>query len=263
MDKEIIYEHAEIGDAVFFRDPDGTWRYADSWIAVPGARDVTLTDRFEPKLVVSASGEIERVVVNGADIASAPELLDWCRHAGAPIWKGAELVEVLVPFEEWQEHDRVPGALFSPEHEGTEPERQLAAAERVYREAELNLERAADHRADVLRLYADEMTRQEARRLTGLSVGRIQQLIRAERLDEHELAILGLFESGPIKTFQGFVRMAHRHELLQADKDDLRSAVDDLQSRGFLQKDDELGVGLTDEGTQLLLASRVSDRPEA
>src|SRR4051812_45959439 len=156
-------EWTEIDGVVFVRDADGAWRYANNWILVPGARDVTLTERFRPKRIVNDEQEIERVVVSGEDIATAPDLLDWCIAEGTPITKDGELVEVLVPYELWQRHDRVPGVLISPEHHGSEAEQQVAVAEREFREAEQQLDKAAHYRAEVLRQHAEEMTRQEAR----------------------------------------------------------------------------------------------------
>jgi hypothetical protein len=173
------------------RDQDGAWHYADSWIKVPGARDLTLTERFDPKFVISKDGTIERVVVPSASLDEAPELLGWCLQVGTPIKaKDGQLVEILVPIEDWQERERVPGELVAPEYHGTAAERELAQAEREYREADRDLELAADKRAEVLRNHSEDMTRQEARRITGLSVGRIQQLIRSDSLSEGEREIL-------------------------------------------------------------------------
>ena len=154
---EPLYERAELDGIKFARDADDVWRYADSWIPVPGARDVTLTERFQPKLIVNSAQEIERVIVSAEDIAAAPDLLDWCVIEGTPIRDEDKLIEVLVPYELWQARDRIPGLLFSPEHHGTEAEQRVALAERKFREAEQGLDRAAEYRAEVLRRHSDEI----------------------------------------------------------------------------------------------------------
>src|SRR5882757_5806794 len=123
---EPYLERVERDGVVFARDLDHVWRYMDNWIPVPGARDVTLTERFQPKFVVNADKEIERVIVRGEDIEAASGLLDWCLVVGTPIRSGDKLVEVIVPFGDWDAKDRVPGELFSPEHEGSEAEQQIA-----------------------------------------------------------------------------------------------------------------------------------------
>jgi DNA-binding transcriptional ArsR family regulator len=197
-------ELTEVSGTVYAREADGTWRYADSWIKVPGARDLTLTERFRPKLVIAnrASGqEVERVVVAGEDIGAHPDLLEWCLAEGAPVHgPEGEILEVLVPFELWQDRDRIPGEVVAPEHSGNPADRDLAEAERKVREAEQALEQATDMRAFLLREYAGEMTREQARAITGLSVGRIQQLIKGDAdLDETDEMVMQAIRLSPDK----------------------------------------------------------------
>ena len=246
-------EAAELDGVQVVRDPDGVWRYAETWIPVPGARDVTLTERFDPKFVISKDGDIERVVVDGASVRTHPDLLDWCLIEGTPIREGDEILEVFVPYALWEDRERVPNELISPEHEGTVAERELAAAERRFREAERRLDAAAEARAEVLRRYSEEMTRQEAREITGLSVGRIQQLIRTERLEDHERQILEIFQEGPIETIEVLQDRA-RARSMPSDEDLLHDLVRELESRGLLELEEGVGVGLTHEGTQILFA---------
>jgi hypothetical protein len=257
-------EQAVVKGTEFIRSPDGVWRYADNWIPVPGARDVTLTDRFQPKQVVNAEGEVERVIVDGHSIAAHPELLDWCLSDGTPIEDEGELIEVLVPYNKWEARDRIPNELIVPEIEGSVAEQQVAAAERKYREAERTIERAADYRAEVLRRHAPEMTRQEARAITGLSVGRIQQLIRSEQLEPHELELLKLFASGPISQVKALVKLA-RSTNLPADPELLNNLTLELEARGFLNRDPRGrdGVGLSELGKQVVYSEAVASRGEA
>lgn len=256
---ESSFEEAEKDGIEFIRDGDGVWRYADSWIPVPGARDVTLTDRFRPKQIVDVDGKVERIVVDGSSIAGAPELLDWCLTEGTPIEVDGELVEVLVPSDLWAAHDRVPGELISPEHDGNEAEQQVAAAERKCREAELRLEQAAAQRAEVLRRHAGQMTRQEARAITGLSVGRIQQLIRSVEINQHELELLRVFARGPISRRDGLVKLARRLTALPTDPAELTRLVGELEGRGLLQPNRQgKGFELSEIGKQAVYSKAVA-----
>lgn len=255
------YELATVHGQDYLRDEDGTWLYADSWVKVPGARDLTLSERFEPKFIVSSENEVERVVISGSDIAEEPELLGWCLEAGTQIRddKG-ELVEVIVPVEIWAEHNRVPGEIVAPEHSEDQAERELAEAERQYREADRALELAAASRADVLRRHADTMTRQEARLITGLSVGRIQQLIRGDSLDEVERLVLeAVARTGPEPSPLGaiFDQIATRGadidpNLLNPDL--LRRNLNLLHQRSLVERL-RGGYVVTDEGRDVLEAA--------
>ncbi len=249
-------EQTTLGNIEVIRDQNGDWRYADSWIKIPGGRDVTLTERFRPKLVVSADQEIERVVVDGASIRENPELLDWCLKEGKALREDGELVEVLVPYERWKRRDRIPSELTSPEHHGGEAEREVAEAERRYREAEQRLEEAANFRAAVLRRWADEMTRQEAREITGLSVGRIQQLIRDERLEDLDQPVLTLFEDGPIENMKELTRLA-AEQGLSGDLSVLHSVVRDLKAGKLIEEIKGGALALTEQGERFLRYTRV------
>jgi hypothetical protein len=240
----------------FVKGSDEVWRYADSGIAGPGARDLTLSERFETKTVVGADGEtVERVIVSGDDIRSAPELLGWCLENGARVENSyGKVVEVLIPYEVWQERDQVPGAIYAPENSPREAERELARAERAYREAEQGIEIATAARADALRRYADEMTRQEAREITGLSIGRIQQLIRGYRLNATQQAVLQLVGSGAGRTLASLRQRAVNRKFPASD-DFLQRRLRELEAQGLIEL-----VGkkfrATGEGREALAAAR-------
>jgi predicted transcriptional regulator len=201
MHEGMLAESARVGDTVYVREKDGTWRYADTWIKVPGARDRTLSEAFRPKLVVSgqaSDAQVERVVVDGKDVKSHPGLLGWCLEEGTPLHdKSGSLIEVLVPYKAWQSRDRIPGGILAPENSQDVAEREVAIAEREYREAEHALEQAAAKRAAILHEHDGVLTRERARSITGLSVGRIQQLIRsAAGLDDVDHEILEVIRRG-------------------------------------------------------------------
>jgi hypothetical protein len=195
LEAESSVEMATVGKTAYIRERDGTWRYADTWLKVPGARDLTLTERFQPKFILTGPAEdaqIERVIVSGADVEAHPLLLGWCLQSGMPV-RGAEgeLLEVLVPYEQWRKGDRIPGEIVAPELHGDSAERALAEAQRRYQEAEQALDEAAALRVSVLQQYAGELTRERAREITGLSVGRVQQLIKSEiELDSTDKLLL-------------------------------------------------------------------------
>jgi hypothetical protein len=243
---------------VYVRDRDGTWRYAATGIAVPGARDLTLTERFQPKQVMTADGEtIERVIVSGEDVRAAPELLGWCVKAGARVENSyGKLVEVLVPYELWQERDHVPGAIYAPEQGPKESERELALAERRCREAERDLERATKRRAKVLRRYADEMTRQRAHEITGLSVGRIQQLIRPEVPPISERRILEILEVKPDSTPAEIAAVAAKLKGLSSSKNSIRNHLAGLEKQGLVERGRGGMTRLTSMGAEALEAAR-------
>jgi hypothetical protein len=249
---DIELETAIVGEQQYVREHDGTWRYADSWVEVPGARDATLTEHFEPKFIVSGNSEVERVVVAASDIAANPDLLAWCIHAGTHITDSeGELAEVIVPVEEWEEHDRIPGAIIAPEHSENEAHRELAEAEREVREADRAQQIAANNRAEVLRRYADEMTRQEARAITGLSVGRIQQLIRSDSLDEIDTVLLEIVALKSRKDME-----AIREELeargLSMSPPDLRERLREFDHRNLIAVSGK-GFAITSDGKKALL----------
>lgn len=231
---ELEFETATVNGVHYLRDHSGTWRYADSWIPVPGARDLTLTERFQPQRVVNAQGDVERMIVPGDSIKAAPELLGWCLEEGTAIeGPDGELKEVFVPYAKWEARDRVPGALVAAEHSDQEAKRVLAEVERRYREADQNLAEVAEERADVLRRYAGQMTRQEAREITGLSVGRIQQLIRREKLTDIEIGVLGILDNREGRSAEAVKELAHK-QYPRSDIAAIDRVLRELLDRGLI-----------------------------
>jgi hypothetical protein len=256
------FETAVVNGTQYVRDPEGAWRYADSWIKVPGGRDLTLTERFSPKLVITQPGtrevsEIERVVVSGDEIEKHPDLLGWCLELGYPVQgTGGAIFEVMVPWEAWQDHDRIPGMIYAPELHGSESEQELAGAEREYREADRTLEAAAAKRAEVLRRHSGNMTRQQARQITDLSVGRIQQLIRegVDDLDHMDVLVLAVVESKRPKNAKELHKLAREVGVDETDAlVNRRTQI--LRDRNLIKRKSN-GFRLTPEGKEALMASR-------
>jgi hypothetical protein len=256
------YEHGTCNGEQYVRDDEGVWRYPQTLIPVPGARDMTLTERFKPKPILDEQGKVERVVVSGKSISEAPNLLSWCLTAGRSVEDEKEVViEVLVPYEIWKEHDRIPNAVIAPEHSDDPAERELALAERNYREADKTLEAAADKRAEVLQRYADVMTRQQARAITGLSIGRIQQLSKPDRPSAAADTILQILVAGTPMTLAA----VNKH-LLQAgldlDEESTRRRLRELQLSGLVERRGA-HFGATPSGEAELIdrGSRAGSRP--
>lgn len=266
LEGERPIETAMVEGTLYVREHDGTWRYADTWIKVPGARDMTLSERFEPKFVIAGDGSggkdvIERVIVSGKDIEEHPEALDWCLEAGVPVpAPDGGVAEVMVPYRIWRERDRIPGVIVAPEHSTNEAERQVAIAEREYREADHALEAAADMRAAVLRQHAGDMTREKARVITGLSVGRIQQLIHSDvELDDLDQMILVSVEAGETKGIKDLQKILERRFGVALSAEALSRRLTQLAEHGYIEKTRvdarRIGYRLTIEGDQALVAA--------
>jgi len=246
---DLEFESATIDGVHYARDQKGIWRYADTWIPVPGARDLKLSERFETKEVVSRTGDIERVIVSGDSIRESPELLEWCVEEGEPIYgPEGELKEVFVAHEVWMTKDRVPGALVAPEHSSDDAKRQLALVERKYREADQALEDAAVARANVLRSLVGRLTRQQAREITGLSIGRIQQLIRPEKLTELEVGVLGILAVKGGRS-AGSVQELAQKRFPRTDTSAIDGVLRGLVARGLIKGGET--IRLTDKGREM------------
>lgn len=256
---DLEQENAEVNGIHYVRDHRGKWRYADTWILVPGARDLTLTEKFQPKMIVNAQGETERVVVSGESIRKASDLLGWCVDAGTAMrGPDGKVDEVFVPYSVWKDRDRVPNALVAPEHSEAEPRRAVAEVERKYREADQALKEVAEERADVLRRYAGQMTREEAHDITNLSVGRIQQLIRREKLTELEFGVLEILQA------EDGCSSEQARELLQrryprAGIAAIDAAMQELLNRRLIKATGK-AIRLTREGREAMPAPRQSKR---
>jgi hypothetical protein len=259
MRQGYMVEAATVGNTTYVRENDGTWRYADTWIKVPGARDRTLTEHFRPKLVISGVGtdaQVEQVMVSGEDVSGSPRLLEWCLDTGTPVRdEDGKLIEVLVPYEAWQKRDRIPGEIVAPENSENPVERELAIAEREHREAEHALEQAAAKRAALLRQHSGVMTREQARSITGLSVGRIQQLIRSDvELEEVERMILRVIDLGKGSSTKAVNGLMETRWGLSFPADALKRRLNHLQERDLIDTGHS-GYRITAQGRKALEAA--------
>jgi hypothetical protein len=96
----------------YVRGTDGVWRY--SWgYPVPGARDVTLGERYGFPVVVESSGPVVRVPIR---MFRDPEL-SWVYGRYYDPWSKAPFV--LVPLQVWQEHTSRVVGMDAPELDAT------------------------------------------------------------------------------------------------------------------------------------------------
>jgi hypothetical protein len=264
---EAVMESAIVKGTQYVREPDGTWRYADTWIEVPGARDLTLTERFHPKFVITEAGDgthqVERVVVAAKDIAENPDLLGWCLLDGLQVpGPDGEVTEVMVPWETWQVRQRVPGEIYAPELSDDKAERELAQAEREYREADRTLAGAAAWRAEVLQRHADKMTRQRAREITNLSIGRIQQLIKegVDHLDQIDRELLATAELHRPKNRKDLHDLTSQESGVIYPTELIKRRIITLVERGLLDNPRGKEISITPEGRAALVAFGSEER---
>lgn len=157
------------------RDDSGQLRYEGTSIPAVGARDVTLAEAADPRVVARSDGEPEAVLLSLTEIESDQKLL-WALPAGTRL-DGDEEPLYKIPWEVWQEHASEPVGAWLPECDATGLDRALAIREREYRFAKQALDDMGVAR-QYLVLLASRLGR--SRRVVGealdLSPARVQQL---------------------------------------------------------------------------------------
>lgn len=112
-------------------DDSAGWKYEGTEIPVVGARDVTLAEVANPRIIARAGAEPEAVLLSLSEIEADTRLL-WAVKEGKRL-NGDEEPEYKVPFAIWQEHSGQPVGAWLPEWDGSGLDRSLALAEREYR----------------------------------------------------------------------------------------------------------------------------------
>jgi hypothetical protein len=212
------------------------WRYADEEdIQVPGGRDMRLSERFDP-IIGSRGNEKAVVIIEGADVEASPEALGWALSVGTPVRdQRGNLLQVIVPFEAWEDHDQIEGIMVAPELDDDEGVRELAAVQLQLRKTERQLAGEAAERDNLLvKLAAAGMTRQRAAEITGLSVGKVQQIIKSEELAANELVLVKIVADHDPIDIAAIVEHAKKAAGLTSSKSKLKRYLKSLAARGFL-----------------------------
>jgi hypothetical protein len=216
------------------------WRYADNEdIQVPGGRDMRLSERIEP-MIASKGGKAQAVIIDGEDVERDGKTLGWTLNVGLPVRdeKGS-LLHVIVPHQAWQAHDRIEQIMVAPELDEDEDVRRLAAAQLELRKTEHLLARQSEDRDQLLVELAEAgMTRQRAAEITGLSVGKVQQIIKKEELAANEVQLVRIVLATEPLNIAQIAERAKETKGLTKTRSKLKKYVSDLQSRGFLQSSD-------------------------
>lgn len=117
---------ASAGGGTYYRDAQGTWRYAATGNPVPGASDMTPSKLYNLRMI--RVGEVRYVEVPRSLISRERAILGWCRaylpqmpddvaDVVTPRDPDTGVAVVRVPWEAWATHDRVIGML-APELAG-------------------------------------------------------------------------------------------------------------------------------------------------
>lgn len=237
----------------FERVGTGEWVYAETGIEVPGARDLTLSDRFEPLLAGRPGAGPEQALVSAEHVRENPDLLGWCREIGALVRDPTtgKAAGYMVPYEAWLEHDREPIGVTAAEFSEDDAEAQLALAEHEYRAAQRRSERASARRLAALKTaIASGVSRTRAAEITGLSNGRVTQLLHpSDARVRIEQSILTALSGGALSALNLRRRLAvppaPRPPVATVD-----SALLDLRQRGLVKESPDDVWQLTPSGRE-------------
>jgi ribosomal protein S19E (S16A) len=245
-----------VGNSEYVRYGPRDWRYAeDEEIQVPGGRDMRLDERFEP-IIGARGGEKQVVIIDGADVERAPDALGWSLSVGIPARGDAgELIQVIVPFAAWEEHNEIIDVMVAPELDEDEHVRELALREVEVKKAERRLaEEKRERDALLIRLAAAGMTRQRAAEITGMSVGKVQQIIKSVDVAKDEKVLIEILRKhGPLSAAKLADRAKGTNQTaLGGSKSKLKKVLGSLKAQGLVRSDPSEGWSVTPQGSQAL-----------
>lgn len=243
-------------------DDSAGWKYEGTEIPAVGARDITLAEAANPKLIARADAEPEAVLLSLSEIEADTRLL-WAVEEGKRL-DGDEEPEYKVPFAIWQEHAGRPVGAWLPEWDGFGLDRSLALAEREYRFAKQALEDAGALRQYLI-LLAAHLGR--SRRVVGetlsLSAARVQQLSEPPS-DEMLADVEGFIASATLVAVLLGSGTCSRDELPRPRDlggDEFEEIIASMISVGLVDEVPEDGLRLTEDGLVLLKAKGAKRRP--
>lgn len=230
------------------------WKYEGTAIQVVGAKDVTLAEATNPRLVVRAGDEPEAVLFSLSEIEADSRLL-WVVKEGKRLRDDEEEPEYKVPYAVWQEHGGQPVGAWLPEWDGSGLDRSLALAERQYRFAKQAAEDAGVLRQRLVVLAARlGRSRRVVSETLGLSTARVQQLSESpsdELLADVEEFVVTVTQ---VAALLG-PGVCPRDELSAPrglGSDEFDEVIDSMISVGLAEEVADNGLSLTEDGLALL-----------
>jgi hypothetical protein len=229
---------------------------------VVGARDVTLAEAANPRIIARADDEPEAVLLSLSEIEADTRLL-WAVKEGRRL-DGDEEPEYKVPFAIWQEHAGQPVGAWFPEWDGSGLDRSLALAERDYRFAKHALEDAGVLRQYLIVLAARlGRSRRVVGETLGLSAARVQQLSEApsdEMLADVE-ELVGSATQVAVLLGSGACPRDELPRPRALGGDELEEIIASMISVGLAEEVEEDGLRLTEDGLALLETKGVKRKP--
>ncbi len=227
-----------------------------------GARDVTLAEAANPRIIARADDEPEAVLLSLSEIEADTRLL-WAVKEGRRL-DGDEEPEYKVPFAIWQEHAGQPVGAWFPEWDGSGLDRSLALAERDYRFAKHALEDAGVLRQYLIVLAARlGRSRRVVGETLGLSAARVQQLSEApsdEMLADVE-ELVGSATQVAVLLGSGACPRDELPRPRALGGDELEEIIASMISVGLAEEVEEDGLRLTEDGLALLETKGVKRKP--
>lgn len=227
-----------------------------------GARDVTLAEVANPRIIARAGEEPEAVLLSLSEIEADTRLL-WAVEEGKRM-NGDKEPEYKVPFAIWQEHAGQPVGAWLPEWDGSGLNRSLALAERDYRFAKQALDDAG-----VLRQYLIVLagrlgrSRRVVGETLGLSAARVQQL--SEAPSEELLAAVEEFMDSATRVAVLLGSDTCPRDALPRPKtsggDELEETVASMITVGLAEEVAGNGVRLTEDGIALTKTKEMKRKP--
>ena len=234
-------------------DDSAGWRYEGTEIPAVGARDVTLAEVANPRIIARAEEEPEAVLLSLSEVEADARLL-WVVKEGRRL-NGDEEPEYKVPFAIWQEHAGQPVGAWLPEWDGSGLDRSLALAEREYRFAKQALEEAGVLRQYLVVLAARlGRSRRVVGETLGLSAARVQQLSEApsdEMLADVE-EFVGRASQLAVLLGPGTCPRDQLPRPRSLGGDELEEIAASMISVGLAEEVAEDGLRLTEDGLALL-----------
>ena len=243
-------------------DEAARWTYEGTEIPVVGARDLTLAEVANPRMIVRAGEEPEAVLLSLSEI-EADKRLGWAVHEGQRM-SGGEEPEYKIPFPVWQEHGGESVDAYLPEWDGSGLDRSLALAEREYRFAKQAVEDTGVTRQFLVVLAARlGRSRRVVGETLGLSPARVQQLSESPS----DALLTGVEEfvgsATKVAVLLGSDTCA-RDEVPHPramGSDELGEIVDAMISAGLAEEVADAGLRLTEDGHALIRTNEKGRKP--